>query len=160
MEFLIFILVLIFVTTVVIYLGIMFTDKDSWWNKKRFNKRAENIYCTCRTLKIKEINVKNKGSLFSIKVEYEKESKSISYSNPYSVTDIYINNELVCKIHKLRNVFTEYRTLEYSKERTRDEVDEIVIKAYKTSKKELNEYYNEYCKTDGYKTDKKSFYND
>lgn len=154
MEFWIFISIMIVIYGIVIYLSVIIGEKDSKWNKKRFWNRVWNIRYTCRTLSIKEINVENKGCLFRVKTADGKEVESIDYSSPYCATDIYINDELVCKIHRLKNLFTMYITLEYVKERDRDEIDEIIMKAYKISKKKLNEHY----KTNGYGINSKSFY--
>lgn len=117
-------------------------DKDSAWSKKRFDKKVWNIGYACRLLKIEEFNVENKGFQFSVRVEDKDNYKGIRYiSSPYKTTDIYINDELVCRIHKLENLFVTYRTLEYTKERSMTEVDDIIVKAYKLSKKIENEYY-------------------
>lgn len=155
MEFWIFLLSMIIMCGLWIYLMFTFQDKDSKWNKKRFWNRVWEIRYTCRTSSIKEINVKNKGCMFRVRIADGEGVKSINYSSPYDVTDIYINDELVCKIHKLKNIFSMYITLEYAEKRSRDEIDEIVMKAYKISKKKLNENY----KINGYGDNSKSFYN-
>ena len=155
MEFWIFLLIIIVVYGIGVYLAVINGEKDSKLNKKRFWNRVWNIGYTCRTLSIKEINVENKGCLFHVRIVDGEGVKSINYSSPYDVTDIYINDELVCKIHKLKNIFSMYITLEYAEKRSRDEIDEIVMKAYKISKKKLNEHY----KINGYGDNSKSFYN-
>lgn len=156
MEFRIFSLIIFLVTGVIIYLEIMLGEPDSKWNKKRLYNRTWDIRYTCRQLKVKEINVENKGFLFSVRVEDGNGVESIGYKSPYKATDIYINDELVCKIHTLKNLFTMYITVEYVKERKGSEIYEIITKAYKISKKKLNEHY----KTNGYGINLKSFYND
>lgn len=155
MNIWIFLLMLFLIGGITIYLGIMFNDSDSKWNKKRFWNRVWNIGYACRILSIKEINVENKGCLFRVKTADGKGIESIDYSSPYTATDIYINDELVCKIHKLKNIFTMYITLEYAKGRSRDEIDEIIMKVYKISKQKLNEHY----KINGCGDNSKSFYN-
>lgn len=152
MKDLIYFLILIFIAFVVAY----FNMPDNKWDRKRFDKKVKDIKYACLVLKITEINVENKGFLFRVRVVDEEQVKSISYSNPHTVTDIYINDELVCKIHRLENLFTIHRTPEYVTERNSYEIDEIIKKAYKTSKKKLNEHY----KTNSYKSDldSKSFY--
>jgi hypothetical protein len=150
----IYILVITVIYGITMYLGIMFREPDSKWNKKRFWNKVRDIEYTCRKLKTTEINVENKGSLFCVRAADGKGIESIDYSSPYRVTDIYINDELVCKVHRLKNLFTTYITLEYAKERSRNEIDEIIMKAYKISKQKLNEYY----KINGYGDNSKSFY--
>ena len=154
MEFWIFLLMMIVVYGIGIYLAIINGDKDSKLNKKRFWEKVWDIKYTCSVLNIKEINVENKGCLFCVRVADGKRVESIDYSSPYDVTDIYINDELVCKVHKLKNLFTMYITLEYVKKRSRNEIDEIIMKAYKISKQKLNEHY----KINGYENNSKSFY--
>lgn len=155
MEFWIFLLIMIVVYGIGVYLAIINGEKDSKSNKKRFWNRVWNIGYTCRTLSIKEINVENKGCLFRVRTADGEEVEKIDYSSPYCATDVYINDELVCKIHRLKNTFALYITLEYVKERDRNEIDEIIMKAYKISKQKLNEHY----KTNGYGINSKSFYN-
>lgn len=128
-------------------LGVCFAyfvfDDNSAWNKKRFDKKVRNIGYVCRILKIEELSVENKGFQFSVRVEDKDDYEGIRYiSSPYNTTDIYINDELVCRIHKLENLWVTYRTLEYTKERSMTEVNDIIVKAYKLSKKRENEYYN------------------
>lgn len=155
MGFWIFLLIMIVVYGIGIYLAIINGEKDSKLNKKRFWNRVWNIGYTCRILSIKEINVENKGCLFRVRTADGKGVERIDYSSPYNATDVYINDELVCKIHKLKNILALYITLEYVKERDRNEIDEIIMKAYKISKKKLNEHY----KINGYGINSKSFYN-
>ena len=155
MEFWIFLLSMIIMCGLWIYLVFTFQDKDSKWNKKRFWNRVWDIGYTCRILSLKEINVENKGCLFCVRTADGEKVKNINYSSPYDATDIYINNELVCKIHRLKNTFVLYITLEYVEKRDRNEIDEIIMKAHKISKQKLNEYY----KTSGYGINSKSFYN-
>lgn len=150
MEYLIFILSYIVIVCVLTY-SFMLANK---WNKKRFDIKAKGIKHACSILEIKEISIENKGCLFCVRVADEEQVKSISYSNPYNVTDIYINDELVYKIHRFENVFTTYRMPECTSKRKIYEIEEIVKKAYKISKKKLKKYY----KTNGYK-DSESFYN-
>lgn len=117
-------------------------DDDSAWGKKRFDKKVWNIGYVCRLLKIEEFSVENKGFQFSVRVEDKDDYEGIRYiSSPYKTTDIYINDELVCRIHKFENLWVTYRTLEYTKERSMTEVNDIIVKAYKLSKKRENEYY-------------------
>lgn len=154
MNIWVFLLIIIVVYGIGIYLAIINGEADSKLNKKRFWNRVWNIGYTCRTLSIKEINVENKGCLFHVRTADGEKVECIDYSSPYNVTDVYINDELVCKIHRLKNIFALYITLEYVKERDRNEIDEIIMKAYKISKKKLNEHY----KTNGYGINSKSFY--
>ena len=155
MGFWIVLLIIIVVYGTLMYLAVINGDKDSKLSKKIFWKRVRNIEYACRTLNVEEINVENKGYFFYVRTENGKRVEEIDYSSPYCATDIFINDELVCKIHRLKNLFTMYITLEYAKERSRDEIDEIIMKAYKISKQELNEHY----KTNGYEHNSKSFYN-
>ena len=155
MELFIFLLIIFLTLGITIYLTIMFSEPDSKWNKKRFWNRVWDIGYTCRILSLKEINVENKGCLFYVRTADGEKVESINYDSPYDATNIYINDELVCKIHRLKNLFTMYITLEYVKERSRNEIDEIIIKAYKISKQKLNEHY----KINGYGDNSKSFYN-
>lgn len=144
-------------TLLVIFLAIVLNTlsyEDSWWNKRRFDKKVSGIRCTCRQLNVEEIKVENKGRSFTVKVEAEQKPAKISYSSPYSVTDIYINNEIVCKLHKLENLFVKYRTLEYVEGRSREEINYIILKAYKISKKEVKQY----SKMKPYNCGFKSFY--
>ena len=151
-DFILIYFSIVFVCGVIMYFNI----PDGKWDRKMFDRKIKHIKYACSVLKITEINVENKGFLFRVRVVDEEEVKSISYSNPHTVTDIYINDELVCRLHRLENLFTMHRTPEYASKRNSYEINEIIKKAYKTSKKKLNEHY----KTNSYESDLKikSFY--
>lgn len=138
----------------IIKLGFVFFYHDSAWNKKRFDKKVDNIGFVCRILHIEEFNFENKGFQFGVRIEDKKHSENIQGYTPYSTVNVYINDELVCKIHKLENAFTTYRMIEYTKDRKAEEVRDVILKAYKASKKMENEYYNR--KID--ENDSKTFY--
>ena len=126
---------------IVILIADWLGEPDSWLNKKKFDKRLSNIRDAYWRLNLEEIVVENKGFSFNVRIEKERRPEALNYTSPYSVTDIYINDELVCKLHKLENLFTKRRTLDYVKDRSRTEIDEIIKKACKISKQKLKEYY-------------------
>lgn len=122
--------------------------------KRNINKRLGSIRLYSAIMESDTINFEDKGILFSVKVKDDKHS-SISYSSPYETRDVYVNDELVCRVHKLEHVFVASREIEYTKNRSITEVNKIISKAYKASKKGYNQYFN-----DKYETEKKmkSFY--
>lgn len=137
-----------------IVFGFTFLHEDSAWNKKRFDSKVWNIGFVCRILHIEEFNFEYKGFQFGVRTEDEKHNENIQGYSPYSVTNIYINDELVCKIHKLKDVFKSYRFIEYTQDRKAGEVRDIILKAYKASKKKEYEHYDNNIK----EKDSKTFY--
>lgn len=119
-----------------------FLYEDSAWNKKRFDKKVWNIGFVCRILNIKEFNFEHKGFQFWVRIDDDNDYDHIQGYSPYCTTNIYINDELVCKVHKLNDVFKTYRFIEYTKDRKEEEIMDIILGAYKASKKKENLYYD------------------
>ena len=123
--------------------------------KKIFDKRLGSIRLYSAMMESDGIYFEDKGTMFSVKI-VDSTYNGINYSSPYETRDVYVNDELVCKVHKLEHTFVKSRVIEYTKNRSITEIDKIISKAYKTSKKRYNQYFN-----DKYESEKKSksFYN-
>lgn len=126
-------------------------------HKKMFDKRLGNIRLYSAIMESDGINFEDKGILFSVKIVDSTQNGIGYYGNPYETRDVYVNDELVCRVHKLEHVFVVSRVIEYTENRSATEIDKIISKAYKASKKGYNQYFN-----DKYESEKKlkSFYND
>ena len=124
-------------------------------HKKMFDKRLGNIRLYSAIMESDSINFEDKGVLFSVKI-VDSTHNGIDYGSPYETRGVYVNDELVCRVHKLEHLFIKSRVIEYTKNRPVTEIDKIISKAYKASKKGYNQYFN-----DKYESEKKlkSFYN-
>ena len=137
-----------------IVFGFVFFYEDSAFNKKRFAEKVWNIKFVCKLLNVKEFNFEHKGFQFWVRIDEDDNYDNIQGYDAYCVTNIYINDELVCKIHKLKNVFTTYRMIEYTQDRKAEEIRDVVLKAYKASRKKEYEYYDKKINEE----DSKTFY--
>lgn len=120
-----------------IYIFII-ADEDSNYNKRKFDKKVKTIQYVSDN--IRHIIVEDKGMTFGITVTEEDLPKRF-YSNPYSLAHININGEPVCRIHRLENLRT-HRVIEYTKDRSKTEINNIIMKAYMIAKKEEKEYFD------------------
>ena len=105
------------------------------------------------------IKFSNKGNEFTIRVENVKVDPGIKYETipVYSCKDVFINDEIVCKIHCLEALFGKTYIAEYSNKRHDHEIEELINKAYVTAKQLDKEYWEKYRKEH---TISNSFYTD
>lgn len=136
-----FLIVYVLVSVLLVIILTNLSDEDSRFNKKRLAKKLSKIGFACRVLEVRNIMTEDKGLLFTVKIDDTRSPEKLTYCCPYEVTDVYINDELVCKMHKLKNTFIKHWAFEYVRDRSRAEIDTIIKKAYKTSIKELNRYF-------------------
>lgn len=104
------------------------------------------------------LKFRSQDMFFTIRIENEKASKGLYYTSPaYVCKNIYINDELVCKIHTLINPLSKkYTLIEYSSSRHKKEICSLIKDAYRSAVKLEKEYY-EQCRDDKYR--EKSFFN-
>jgi hypothetical protein len=100
----------------------------------------------------------NKGNEFTIRIENVKVDPGIKYETipVYSCKDVFINDEIVCKIHCLEALFGKTYVAEYSNKRHDYEIEELINKAYATAKQLDKEYWENWSKE---RSTINSFYN-
>lgn len=138
-----FYLLIIFVTCVyIIATTAAYSESTTRKYGKRLMKRISTIETACRG-DIKDINFSSKGTLFTICIKNAEVPAGIKYPTipVYTCKDVYINDELVCKLHKLAGLFGKTYVAEFSETRHEHEIVELIIAAQKEAKRIDKEYW-------------------
>lgn len=122
---------------------------------RRLNKKIEIISEAYQHNNKLEFNYKNKS--FNIRVEKAKVPNGLQYGTipVYTCKDVYINDELICKIHKLERLFTKTYVAEFSDSRNEFEIAELIRVAHKKAKQINKAYWDAWFKA---QSTSKSFY--
>lgn len=136
-EFLVFIVVYTIIGTIALITLMCILENFS---RKLMEKKLSYIRFVCSFLTLEGISFIDNGVPFVVKSVDTRERSKIGF-NPHSYYDFYINNEIVLRLHNLEDIFTCKRIVEYNRNRSIDEVDKLLKKAYKQSKSLMNEYY-------------------
>jgi hypothetical protein len=158
MSFEIYLIFNIVIFTIIISNVIVYSESSSRKYGKRLNKKIQTIAYASRSAD-KAIEFSSKGKKFCIRLVDAEVPTGLRYSTipVYTCKDIYINDELVCKVHKLERFFSKGYLAEFSSSRNESEIAELIDVAYKTAKQLDREYWkNCYEKQDTVK----SFYKD
>ena len=124
---------------------IPYSESSSRKYGKRLNKKVELIASAGRS-DTKSISFCNKGKTFTIRVENMEVPPGLHYETipAYTCKNVYIDDELVCKIHKLERLFSKSHLAEFSNKRHDYEVTELIEAAYKEAKKIDRAYWKEW----------------
>ncbi len=124
---------------------------------KRLNKKLCVIESAISHSKLEAFELTHKGRHFSIKINNTKPVSGFRYDTipVYTCTDVFIDDELVCKVHKLTNTFKKYFSVEFSSAREYPEVEDLIYTAAKLARKMESEYWKNFCAN---RTNEKSFY--
>lgn len=112
---------------------------------KKFYKRIKTIESGIACTKTKNISITNKNKQFSIVVKDAEVSPGIKYSTipVYTCKDVFINDELVCKAHRIDRMFGSSFAIEVSCGRAESEIIELLTLAYKEAKRLDKEHWKE-----------------
>ena len=137
---------------------ISYSESSTCKYGKRMNKRLTEILSAQRNSG-DAIAFVSKGQLFTISVEQVKTGPGLQYETipAYTCKDVYINDELVCKMHQLDRLFGKAFLAEFSHKRNGYEVSELIDVAYKKAKC-INKTYWEKFTANSLKTN--SFYSE
>ena len=124
---------------------IPYSESSSRKYGKRLNKKVELIASAGRS-DVKSIAFCNKGKTFTIRVENMEVPPGLHYETipAYTCKNIYIDDELVCKIHRLERLFNKSYLAEFSNKRHDYEVTELIEAAYREAKKIDRAYWKEW----------------
>ena len=114
--------------------------------KEEFKKIIDDIYRAQLVSKHTAINCRDVDGRFMVRVaEYKQIGLEYSSIPMYKCYDVYINEELVCREHIIRELSKDKIWFEFSSKRERDEIITLVKAAHVCAKEclELNskEYY-------------------
>ena len=157
MNYLVVICGLVYVIVCIMAAMISYTTSDSRKYGKLMAKKVAKISSAIDHSKKGFIEVFNNTERFLIKIEDQKVAPGIYYSTipVYTCKNIYINDELVCKLHKLNGTFTKTYCTEFSCDRVESEIASLIDKAFANAKKIDKEYWKNFST----ELPKKSFYN-
>ncbi len=121
---------------------IPYSESSSRKFGKRLNKRVAKI-ASAGSSDEKTIYFENKCKTFRIRVENMEVAPGIKYETipAYTCKNVYIDDELVCRIHRLERLFNKSYLAEFSNKRHEHEVIELIEAAYKKAKKIDKEYW-------------------
>lgn len=112
--------------------------------KKEFAEIIDNIYKAQNYSKNEHMPVFTNGMKFDIRVaEYKQIGLEYSTIPMYKYFDIYINEELVCREHIIKEFSKDKVWFEFSSKRKRDEIINIIKEADAPAKEILNKGYKE-----------------
>jgi hypothetical protein len=136
------IIFIIFIFICIICYGVSVGESSGRIYGRHLNKKIEKISTAYQHNNKLEFNYKN--NIFNIRVEKAKVPDGFRYSTipVYTCKDVYINDELICKVHKLERLFTKAYVAEFSDSRDEFEITELINVAYKKAKQADKEYWN------------------
>lgn len=112
--------------------------------KKEFAEIVDNIYKAQNYSKNEHMPVFTNGMKFDIRVaEYKQIGLEYSTIPMYKYFDIYINEELVCREHIIKEFSKDKVWFEFSSQRKRDEIINIIKEANISAKEFLDKGYKE-----------------
>lgn len=137
---------------------IIYSDYDNPRYGRHFNRMLNRIKDAAKHKGDNFLIVTNKNNNFKIEVIDEKPQQGLQYSTipRYSYSDVKINDEVVCRLHKLKSTLRTICIVEYSSKRRSYEIEELMNIAYKESKQIEKEYWKNFMSS--LDTDDKSFY--
>lgn len=130
---------------------IPYSESSSRKYGKRLNKRVNMIKLVIERSKDKDLYFESKGKTFKIKVENMEVAPGIKYETipVYTCKNVYIDDELVCRVHRLERLFTKAYLAEFSNKRHDYEVAELIYAAYKKAKNLDKDYWRAWLAKQG-----------
>ena len=106
--------------------------------KREFAEIVDNIYRAQNYSKNEHMSVFTNGMKFDIRVaEYKQIGLEYSSIPMYKCFDVYINEELVCREHIIKELSKDKVWFEFSSKRQRDEIIDIIKEANEPAKEFL-----------------------
>lgn len=141
---------------VMTYLIISFTLPIGRFALKSFENKLDIIIYFIKSKNLETFKFEDKGKIFKINIECITPVENFSYQKVIYY-NIYINQELVCRMWKTDKLFTAFRLLECSTKRNSEEIFKLIDIAYEKINKLNKEDINKRAKDT---IDGRSFYKD
>lgn len=155
-EFLYTTFLFILPTVLTTYLIINLTLPMGKLALKSFENKLTTIRYFIENKNLETFKFEDKGKIFEINIECITPVKNFSYQKVIYY-NVYINQELVCRIWRTDKLFTAFRLLECSIKRNSEEIFELIDIAYEKINKLNKEDINKKVKDT---IDGRSFYKD
>ena len=134
-------------TFIMVYTMMSWELPDGKFALKSLHNKLENIRYYTEKKKWEHIPVFYKNKHFTVRVERTKPVEGLNYNKLYYI-DVYINDELVCRLWSKDCTFSKYRWVETTSKRHSTEIFAIIRQANKAYKKMYREDFNkEFSKT-------------
>ena len=134
-------------TFIMVYIMMNCELPDGKFALKSLHNKLEHIRYYIEKKKWKHIPVFYKNKQFTVRIERTKPVEGLNYNRLYYI-DVYINDELVCRLWSKDCTFSKYRWVETTDKRHSTEIFAIIRQANKAYKKMYREDFNkEFSKT-------------
>ena len=149
-------LILFFIFSFIMtYILVNWDLPDGKFALRSLHHQLENIRYYTEKKKWESFDVFYKNRHFALRIDRNKPIDCLCYSNLYYI-DVYVNNELVCRLWSKDRAFSKYRWVETTYERNSNEIFDIIKQAYKAYKKMYKEdFKKEFSRT----MNNKSYFN-
>ena len=139
----IFVICMAVAAMIVIISAAPYSESSTRKYGKRLGKKLDVIETAIKHQGNLAVEVISKATAFTVNVENVKVEPGIKFATipVYTCRNVYVNNELVCKLHKLEALFGKTFVAEYSEKRHEFEVSEIIDLAYKKAKLINKDYW-------------------
>ena len=129
------------ITFIMVYIVLNWELPNGKFALKSLHNKLENIKHYTEQKKWESFPVFYKNTYFNIKVERVKPIEGLNYNEIHYI-DIYINNELVCRLWSKDCTFSKYRWVETTNKRHSNEIFAIIKQAKRAYKKMYKEDFN------------------
>ena len=134
-------------TFIMVYIIMNWELPDGKFALKSLHNKLENIRYYIEKKNWEHIPVFYKNKHFTVRFERTKPIEGLNYNKLYYI-DVYINDELVCRLWSKDCTFSKYRWVETTDKRHSTEIFAIIRQANKAYKKMYKEDFNkEFSKT-------------
>ena len=142
-----FLILILIETSILVYVMTNWELPDGKFSLKSLHNKLENIRYYTEKKKWEHIPVFYKNKHFTVRVDRTKPVEGLNYDRLYYI-DVYINDELVCRLWSKDCTFSKYRWVETTDKRHSTEIFAIIRQANKAYKKMYKEDFNkEFSKT-------------
>ena len=128
-------------TFIMVYIMMSWELPDGKLALKSLHNKILNIQYYIETKKWESFPVFYKNTHFKIRIEKVKPVEGLSYNILYYI-DVYINDELTCRLWSKDCTFSKYRWVETTSKRHSNEIFAIINQANKAYKKMYKEDFN------------------
>ena len=139
----IFVICMAVATMIVIISAAPYSESSTRKYGKRLGKKLDVIEDAVKHQGNLAVEVVSKATAFTVNVENVKVEPGIKFATipVYTCRNVYINDELVCKLHKLEALVGKTFVAEFSEKRHEFEISELIDLAYKKSKLINKDYW-------------------
>lgn len=141
MSFVVFLTIDIILSSIFVWFIMSTQLPDGKFALKSLHNKLEDIKYYIEKKKWESFPVFYKNKHFRLRIERNTPVESLSYNKLYYI-NVYINDELVCRLWSKDCIFSKYRWVETTSKRHSNEIFDIINQANKAYKKMYREDFN------------------